>query len=292
MEGLYKKKQKNKHQHDTEIIDFEKPDFSKSAIEKEIKKASLLRAGVLYPAAIGILGGLAAVVLGPTNLVLGAALVGGAIAAVSLFFNLTFGKQKLTAKYLKQLHNQLAHQTSRSIKRLGHELKKVNELHGLKQLDLLNKKYEAFKRILGNKFNVSEISYSRYMGMVEQVFLAALDNLKQAADITQGINVIDENHIRRRIQQLQAANQGHQSSNQSNTQELDALVTRFELLQKQRGKVKSVLSQNEAAMTKMDEVMAAISIIDTSKKQATMDMEDAMKELESLAARAKSYSST
>ncbi len=285
MEGAYKKKEKRKQY--TEINEFEKPDFSKSAIETEIKKASLQRASVLYPAAIGILGGLAALVLGPTNLLIGATLIGGIIAAGSLFFNLTFGKQKLTANYLNKLHRQLALQTNRSIKQLGRELSKVNESHGLKQLDLLQKKYEAFKSILGNKFNVNEISYSRYMGMVEQVFLAALDNLKQVADITQGINVIDEDHIIRRIKQLRGAT----SAAASNNQELDALVTRFELLQKQRDKVKAVLSQNEAAMTKMDEVMAAISIIDTSKNKATMDMDDAMKELETLAGRAESYSS-
>ncbi len=300
MEGSYKKKEKRKQRieaiqsekpysenMDAEYIYSEQPDFSKSAISKEIKKSSLQGAGVLYPAAIGILGGLAALVLGPSNLLVGAAIIGSVIAIGSLLFNLTLGKQNLTAKYLKKLHQQLAQQTSRSIKRIGYELNKVNEPHGLKQLDLIQKKYEAFKRILGNKFNVSEISYSRYMGMVEQVFLAALDNLKQIADITQGINVIDENHIVNRIQQLRLLNEST-----AGNQELDALVTRFELLQKQRDKVKAILSQNETAMTKMDEVMAAISIIDTSKKQATMDMDDAMKELESLAARAQSYSSS
>jgi len=181
----------------------------------------------------------------------------------------------------------LAGQTKQSIIDLRRELQRVREEQGLKQIDLLQNKYNAFNDILENKFNKGEITFTRYHAMVEQVFLAVLDNLKQITNMRQAINVIDEGHITKRINDLQS-----RAQTRTGQEELDALIGRYRLLQNQRDKVQERLAQNESAMTKMDEVMAAISVINPGQSRASMDMEDAMKELETLALRASSYSSS
>jgi hypothetical protein len=50
------------------------------------------------------------------------------------------------------------------------------------------------------------------------------------------------------------------------------------------------LAQNEAAMSQMDHVMAAIADMETTAGQASMPMEAAMQELKTLVERASLYS--
>jgi len=61
---------------------------------------------------------------------------------------------------------------------------------------------------------------------------------------------------------------------------------------KQIGRTEELLATNESAMTQIDNVMIAISEINTVSGHATMDLETAMKEMNYLAQRASSYSST
>lgn len=293
MAGIFEKRESKKsrrtksERRKEKAIDSRKVDFSRQAVNKEVAIETLQKPYVLYPFGIGILGGVAALLFGG-NVVLAAAAATGAVIGIgSWILNNTLRKQVYVGKYLSRMNTMLASQTKLSIRDLRKDLQEVDEQQGLKQIDLLQNKYDAFNGILATKFDQSEISFNRYHAMVEQVFLAVLDNLNQVANIRKGINVIDENHIANRIRQLKATEQ-----TATGREELDALIGRYKLLQQQRDMVQKKLAQNESAMTKMDEVMAAISIINPVQSRASMDMEDAMKELETLAKRATSYSSS
>jgi len=282
-----RRKKVKKNNRVEKVVERRKVDFSKEAINKEVAKETIQKPYVLYPTGIAILAGAAAVLFGGSSALVAAAATGAFVGLGAWIFNMTLRKQVHVGDYLSRMNAILANQTQRSISELRTELKRVDEKQGFKQIELLQRKYSAFNDILENKFNKGEITFNRYHAMVEQVFLAVLDNLKQITNIKQGINVIDEDHIRDRIQSLEA-----QKLNANKEQELDALVGRYRLLQNQRDMVQTKLAQNESAMTKMDEVMAAISLINPATSQASMDMEDAMQELEALAKRASSYSAS
>jgi hypothetical protein len=131
------------------------------------------------------------------------------------------------------------------------------------------------------------MTFSRYLGMGEQVFLGGLDNLARISDALKGFATNDAKDIRARINELKQ--DGIDSHAQD--QEEAALQARLKLMEQQREKVFGWLAENEAAMTALDRVMAGVAEMNTTQS-ASMKMEDAMKELETLAARAGSYGSS
>ena len=183
------------------------------------------------------------------------------------------------------MHASLLDQRERFIVDLDQDLQQLGFIDGLSQLNRLQEKYQAFERLLQRKLNPEEITFSRYLGMAEQVFLSALDNLQRVAHVKQGAEAINEGFIRRRIDELKA--NGTLTAVQQ--QELDALRARLELKEKQSGRVDEWLAQNEEAMTQLDLTMAAIAEMNTVRGQAGMDMESAMAELQRLAARSGEY---
>jgi len=145
----------------------------------------------------------------------------------------------------------------------------------------------TFEEILHEKLDETELTFSRYMGMTEQVYLACLDNLKHIADVKKSLSAINEDSVEKRLTELRA----NSSLSSTETKELDALLERIEILETQQEKIQVKLSENEQAMTKIDKVMIAIAEMNTgtSDKQANMHIEDAMRELTFLAERAKDY---
>ena len=287
LETRWAKKKRQVKKERKKVEASRKVDFSKKAVDKAVAKETSQKPYVVFPAAVGLAAGAAALLFGGGSVLMATAATGAFVGLGSWIFNMTLRKQVHVADYLYRMNRILASHTQRSIGELREELQRVDEQQGFKQIELLQNKYSAFNEILENKFNKGEITFNRYHAMVEQVFLAVLDNLKQITNIKQSINVIDENHINDRIQALKSGRM-----NSSREQELDALIGRYRLLQKQRDMVQTKLAQNESAMTKMDEVMAAVSVINPTNSRASMDMEDAMKELEALAKRASSYSAS
>lgn len=260
-------------------------DFSKKAINREVTRESFRKPYVYYPMVAGAIAAVTAVITGGATAAAVAA-TGLLIGAAGWVYNMTLGRQKHVSEYLKSMNEILANKTQDSIADLRDELKAGLEPQGLKQQELVENKYAAFNKVLETKFNKNEITYGRYHAMVEQVFLAVLDNLKQITHIRKTINAIDEEHVVRRIRQLERERQ-----TTAVRRELDALVSRYHLLQNQRELVQEKLAQNEAAMTKMDEVMAAVSAINPAQSHASLDMEQAMEELADLANKAGRYSS-
>lgn len=263
----------------------ERADFSAKAISRAVLKTTAQGPLVLYPLALGILGGLAALLLSPSLLFIGSAAAGAVLGLGAWVIDATLRREKHAGDYLRRMHELLEGEVARSIQRLRQDLKEEGFKPGLGQVDRLQEKYEAFQELLRRKLNPEELTFSRYLGMTEQVFLAGLDNLGRTVDVLKGINAIDEEHIRHRLLELDAEGR----SEQSQRLEYETLTNRLRLLAAQREKIESWLAQNEAAMTQMDLVMAAIAEMDTTRPRATMDMESAMEELKRLASRGQDY---
>ncbi len=268
-----------------ERVEREKVDFSPGAVSRAILKQSTLNPLVLYPVSVGILGGLAAALLSPSLIFLGAAAIGGSLGLGSWLYNSVLRRDQHAADYLHRMHQLLAQETQASVQQLERDLQTLDESQGLIQLHRLQEKFDAFQTLLGRKLNPNELTYSRYLGMTEEVFLAGLDNLTRIADIRRGLGAIDNDHLRRRLlelDQLARRSQAHE-------QEYASLNERLQLQTHQNNKIDTLLAQNEMAMTQIDRIMAAIAEMDTSLPRASMDMESAMTELARLASRADLY---
>lgn len=263
-----------------------RPDFSAGAISRAVVARTAQKPYVLYPLAVGLLGGLAVAVLGPSTLFVVPAVLGAVIGLGGWALDATLRRERHAGDYLRQLQRLLAGQVDAGIQTLERDLAEVGSTQGLNQLDRLRGKYTAFEQLLRRKLNPDELTYSRYLGITEQVFLAGLDNLKRVADTSKGMSAIDENHVLGRIEQLRTLAQ----PSVMEAREIEALETRLALFHRQAERTQDWLSQNEAAMTQIDQIMAAIVEMDTSEPHATMDMESAMQELRRLAERAQSYS--
>ncbi len=262
-------------------------DFSPAAVAKAVLAESVQRPLVLYPLAIGLLGTLAAVLLAASPVFVWPAAAGLVVGLGAWTVDYFLGRERLAAAYLKRLHDALAGRVDASIANLRKEFARLEFDTGLAQMEQLQGKFKAFRDLLGRKLNPSEMTYGRYLGMTEQVFLGGLDNLTRIADTLEGLSAIDPEHIAKRVHELN--NDGIESAAQD--RELAALAERANLRQRQLDAIDRLLAENEAAMTQIDLTMAAIANLDTSASHASMGMESAMQELKTLAGRAGAYGS-
>jgi hypothetical protein len=261
------------------------PDFSPRAVSRAVFNQTLQKPHVLYPTAVGILGGVACLLLGPATLFIAPAIAGAALGAGGWAYELLFKRDQLARDYMQSLHQALAGRVDETMRVLNQELRQLKFDPGVAQIDLLRDKYAAFAELLRRKLDPTEMTFTRYLGMGEQVFLGGLDNLARISDALKGFETNDAGEIRARIRQLK--DDGIDSHAQD--QEEAALNARLTLMAQQQEKVFGWLAENEAAMTVLDRVMAGVAEMNTVQS-ATMKMEDSMKELAALAARARNYS--
>jgi hypothetical protein len=260
-------------------------DFSPKAIGRAVLQQSLSKPHVLYPTAVGILGGVAALVLGPSLVFVVPAALGVLIGGGAWAFDYGIRRDKATGEYFRRMHEQLQARMRERIQGLREDLEAQGRRDGVSQLARLAKGFGTCEEVLRRKLKPTELTFNRYLGMTEQVFLAGLDNLRQIADASRSIGGIDATATRTRIEQLEGA----ASRSSAQEQELQALQERQALLQRQYAKIETWLAENEQALTQLDRVIAAISDMDTAQDHAQMDMEPAMQELKTLIERAQDF---
>jgi hypothetical protein len=260
--------------------------FSKQAVNKAVLKNTLQHPSVLYPATVGILSLAAATVLGATLPLIAVGIGGGSIAGVSWLTNYFARKERFANEYVQKLYNDMEAKRLSHTTKLTEILQKVNTEQGLSQFERLKVKFDTFGELLKDKLDPQELTYSRYRGMAEQVYTGSLDNLYDIANILKGVNIIDHKHVESRIAELENL----KGLSDKQQRELATLNERLNLRQSQLEKVEHFFSQNEEAMTQIDQTIAAIAEMRTESERASMDLESAMNRLSDLAKRAKQYS--
>lgn len=175
---------------------------------------------------------------------------------------------------------------SSKVDELRQELETAGSQQGLEQLDLLEQKLSALTAVLKRRMNAGELTFARYLGSAEQVYLAALDNLHNVALALTSVRTIEPEYINNRLDALK----GRAMDDESAQKESASLKQRQALLTVQLEKVDGLLAQNEVAMTALDNTATALADTATTKGHAAVDPETAMRELEALAARVSDYS--
>jgi len=257
-------------------------DFSRTSVDKAVLKDTITHPASVYPAAGAILGGMG-FLLFQSPIALAAASAGVAIGVGGWIFNRYFRHDYFSRKYLDALHEQIRQETRKRLATLQDDLREVGSVQGLNQLPRLKAKFDNFVEILDSKLEKEELTYGRYLGVSEQVYLATADNLIEVAARLKSVSAIDPRYITKRLREL-----ARDKSPKARDEE-EALNERLALLEKTREETLDLLSDNEAAMTTLDKAASALAGIKTHKGAAAMDMEFVMEELETLANRAHLY---
>ena len=265
----------------------ELPDLSKRAIDWAVLSASLQHPAVVYPAAAGVLGGLGAALLTASPALITGAAVGAGVALVSLGVNYLFRREHFASRYLESAHLTLVAYRAGVLQHLEQDLRDVGAKEGRSQFERFAEKIKAFEEVLGEKLARQELTYGRFLGIAEQVYLSGIDNLRQIVLSLKSVETVDEKYIRQRIGVLEGATQSAQKG-----QELASLKQQLDLRGDHLKKVEACLAQNEQALAQLDLALAAIGEMKTGSQQSDVNMETAMNDLQQIARRARDYSST
>ena len=262
--------------------------FDEAAVNRAVLRKTAGHPLSVYPTVGAVLGGLAVALFGPSVLLVAGVSGGAALGLGSWLINYFFRRQSFAGAYLRRAHAALERETQRKLDHLREELTELEIGQGVAQLDRFKNKLDTLKRLLGQKLERTELTYGRYLGIAEQVYLSAVDNLHQVSLARRAMAAIDPRYIEKRIEELHETEDMSRADNQA---ELASLQERLELRALQERRISELLSQNETAMTQLDQTSAAIASIQTRPGHTRVDLETAMSDLAEMVARAHKYSS-
>ena len=268
-------------------------DFSAKSVRQAVRHESLFHPMVLYPAAIGMLSGFAAMLYDLPMLFLG---MGGllAVGAGTSVINYFFREDSISGKYLEKLAQKYRIERERMLETLTADLQRSASVTGAEQYGQqgqqqfvrIDRKYHRLRELLQKKFKVGELTYGSFLGAAEQVHLSVIDNLLKIVSLIDSIESIDPEYIASRKNDLQTL----KKITEADEREFEALQKRLELREKQLDHVNTLLTENEESMTVMDETIAAIAEVQTGKGLAEVDLQSAMTHLKEIAGRTQLFS--
>ena len=174
------------------------------------------------------------------------------------------------------------------LERLAADFDELAFDNGRAQLRLLRDKLESLTQVLKRRLDSGEMTYGRYLGMAQEVYGSALDNLHEVAVALRSVSTIDPGYLHKRLGELERERQ----RSDDHERELKALRDRGMLLEDTNKRVTQLMAQNESALTVIDQTSAALAATRTEQGHATLDAETAMAELEQLAGRAGKYAAS
>lgn len=248
----------------------------------------------LYPTALGVLGAVGIGLFGPITVTVAAAVAGLGFGLGHLATQVLVRSDSVAAQHYRELRAQLDAKRAKLIDELEQNLKqgwetegcKVHADQGQKQFNMVQKRFDTMQSLLGSKFDPAELTYSRYYIAGEQAFLAVLDTLDNIVAHLRSASAIDPQYNDERVNALK-----HQKTlAAADGEELRTLKERMALRDTQLDTVNTLLTFNENAITEFDRVNAAIAGIKGVKSQTSVDLDSAMRELETLSERAKKLS--
>ncbi|NRA64153.1 MAG: hypothetical protein HRU19_06685 [Pseudobacteriovorax sp.] len=269
------------------------PDFSKESTNKVVLSDTLQHPLTLGLATVGIFGGAASFLFSLGTLPALVGIGGISLAALSWIVNYVFRKDIFAARHIQKLQKMLDDHREETIKTISREFTNLREEPGLKefceqgteQFTRSKIRYDNLVGILKSKISTSELTFSRYQGTAEQVYMAILDNLVQVIHSLQSIKPIDFNYINQRFTALSELNE----LTKADENEIATLNDRKSLRKNQTDLINQILTQNEEAMTMLDKTSLAIAQMNVGANRSDQALEHAMSDLEELAKRTTRY---
>jgi hypothetical protein len=257
--------------------------LSTGAIRRAVLEQSLQHPSFIYPAAMGVIGGIGAFVVAGSPLIVGAAAIAAGAAAIALATNYFVRHDRIAGSYLAEVRRRIAAEREAQIADLAADLKEVKSAEASRQLERFADKMTTFQSVLAEKLSPQELTFARFSAIAEAVFLAAIDNLRAIHLTLKSLQSIDERYIRDRLAALGKGGDGAADA------EAKGLKDQLAQAASLRERVKAKLGQNELAMAELDRATAAIGDMHTGAGRPTLDMESAMQELARIAQRSAEY---
>ena len=268
-------------------------DFSQHAIKTEVNNRILQHPISIYAILIGCVGVFFWLIdlIGRPLLYAALGAIGFAVASYLVNY---LRKGTIETGYLARLNARMQKQKQTVIAKLKQRLAHFRKVEGLArysrqaeaQFSKVREKFERFQDILSEKLDSREVTYGRFLGTVEQLYLSVLDNLEDATLALETMHSIDMKYIEYRLRELNQL----ETLEQADKDEVATLEERLRLRETQREKVNKLLTVNEQAMTQIDSSMSGIANTKTRAGRASMDAEFAREELVKLVERTKRYS--
>jgi hypothetical protein len=262
-------------------------DLSKEAIKKAHLKHLFSRWSLRYPLVGALLSTMGGALFGFNPVFITLIALSCGTSGFSWLYNYVINSGRFERNYIEKIKAIKAQQIEDRHQMVARELKEFDCDQGHAQLDLFRAKFDTFVDILGGKLNPSEITHARYYNVAQEVFLRGMDNLLDIVNAFKSIQESRPEADQQRLKTLKNAN----NLSEDQQEEVKALERRLVLYDEQKERINHLLSENETALTALDETMVALSKIETST-ESKMEMEDAMKELIEMAKRASLYSNT
>jgi hypothetical protein len=267
-------------------------DFSQKAIQRAVLKEGLAHPLTLFPPALGLISGLAGFLFSVPLLF---AIMAGTfvIGAGSIIVNIFLLSERSASRYIRRLNAKLKEHEKYVLASLEKDLLECSSIkggehyapQGVEQFRRIQEKYQNVLDLLEQKLSSGELTFGRFSGAAEQVYLSTLNNLKQVVATLQSAGTIDPGYIEGRLEQLAMLKQ----KSEADGKEVDTLKKRRALREEQLDKVNHLLTRNEEAMTEMETTTAAIADMQTDGSFAATDFDHAITLLQELAQRAHMY---
>lgn len=256
--------------------------FTQESIDKAVRRRVLTSPFILYPGVASVLTGLAAALFA-SPVTVSLAVASPVLLLAGWQFEKRIRSHAYSLAYLAEANQKLQAERAARTAQLVEKLHVSHSRQGVHQIKLFNHAYQNFQEILGQKFSPQELTYGRYLGIAEQVFLASLDNLERVCLALKSVSTVDAAELQERIAELEKEN------DTGAREEMATLRQRLKLREEQTGLAEKLLLQNEKALTELDHVTAKVATVVTEKGRAELDLERAMEELRRLAERAEKY---
>jgi hypothetical protein len=262
------------------------PDFSEAAATKAALNETIQHPLTLWPLAVGVVGGVGLGALSVVSIpvALGIGIGGFAIGAGNWALQFFGGKAGYMQKHYAELHQEFDELKQKKAAELADELKKFKCKQGQAQVDQLEEKFQVLIDVFSRVLNPQELTYSRFMGTVENIYRSGLENLERIVVLLTSVSDIDRDEVADRIDTLTHKVKRTPADERS----LAALKRQADAFDTTHRDVEDLLARNEEALATMDEAgQAALKIKDRSVSQSPKEtMADAMELLSQMIARA------
>ena len=161
------------------------------------------------------------------------------------------------------------------VRQLGELSSKLESDLTRSQLARIQDKFQTFKDVLSERFTHGTITYNRFLGTAEEIFLLSIKRISEIHLKEKQLNGIDESFCIKRIADLELAD----SSDLMAQQEIASLKSRLKIKKNTEETISQILVSNEEAVTTFDVVMDQMS---DSNCKSENDLSFLMKELESV----------
>lgn len=271
-------------------------DFSKESVKKVVREKALGNAFTLYGIPLGLIGTAGFFLLDPTlisPIICLALMAGGFVSGLGATAVNFLRGDTIESKYIERLRAQMQDarravrdRVQADLEALGDRISGVEGVaeQGVEQMKLAKRKNDALQTLLTQKLEPSELTFGRFMGTAEQLYLSVLDNVRRIVDCLRSVESIDPARIKKRLREITQSKR----PSDDDAKERVALEEQEKLRVAQIEDIHRLLRENEEVLMQLDATTAVIAKMETAQaREATVSLETAMDDMRRLAQRTK-----